>query len=176
MKKIIYNFNQCDARKCSGAKLIKLQKVIELKPSKSFRGVLLSPLGEQALSPNDRSSMAKFGIGVIDCSWKQLSETNLTHLPHKNNRLLPFLVASNPVNYGRPYKLNCVEALYAALYICGFEDEANDVFDGFQYNQTFWDLNGELLMEYAQCGNSEGVVRVQNEYIEKYRKEKMNEN
>lgn len=170
MKKIIYNFNQCDTRKCSGAKLIKQKKVMEMKPSKFFKGILLSPLGEQALSPGDRSVMETFGIGVIDCSWNQLTNTNLKCLPKIQNRLLPFLVAANPVNYGRPFKLNCVEALYAALYICGFEEEATGVFEGFQYNDTFFDLNCELLMKYASCKNSEEVVNVQNAYLEEHRR------
>ncbi|KAM0675309.1 ribosome biogenesis protein tsr3 [Gurleya vavrai] len=169
-QKIIYNFNQCDSKKCSGYKLIKLNRITETKPSRSFKGVVLSPEGSQALSPEDKPIIEKFGIGVIDCSWNKLKETDFKLLPSKCNRLLPFLVAANPVNYGKPFKLNCVEAMAASFYICGFIDEAKNIIEGFNYGDTFFDLNMELLDEYRKCLNSLEIVKVQNDYLEKHRK------
>lgn len=170
MKKIIYNFNQCDSKKCSGYKLIKTNKATEVKPSRAFKGIVLSPQGTQTISPADREIIERFGIGVIDCSWNKLDETNFKLLPNKYNRLLPFLVAANPVNYGRPYKLNCVEAFAASLYITGFSDEALNVFEGFGYGDTFFNINEELFDGYRKCKDGLEVIKVQNDYLEKYKK------
>lgn len=87
-------------------------------------------------------------------------------------RLLPFLIAANPVNYGRPLKLSCAEALAAALCIAGFEDESRVVLGKFGWADGFWRLNEGLLKAYAACASSEEVVRIQNDYLAGLEEEK----
>lgn len=81
----------------------------------------MSPNGKQCVSPNDKHILEQSGIAVVDCSWARISEVPFHKIKSPFERLLPYLVASNPVNYGKPYKLNCVEALAACFYIMGID-------------------------------------------------------
>lgn len=55
---------------------------------------------------------------------------------------VPYLLAANPVNYGKPYKLTCAEAVAATFYICGFDEQANELMGKFGWGHSFWEMNG----------------------------------
>ena len=76
----------------------------------------------------------------------------------KNQRILPYLLAANTVNYGKPYKMNTAEATAACLYITGFKKEAHILLSPFSYGEEFIRLNFECLEAYSAC-TSESEVR-----------------
>jgi hypothetical protein len=54
---------------------------------------------------------------------------------------VPYLVAANQTNYGRPWRLNCAEALAAAFMIVGLDAHALRLLDGFGWGAAFWTVN-----------------------------------
>jgi pre-rRNA-processing protein TSR3 len=98
--------------------------------------------------PLDKEIIEKSGIGVVDCSWAKIDETPFNRMKSAAPRLLPFLIAANPINYGRPCKLSCVEAIAAALYIVNLKDEAKFYLSKFTWGHSFIELNEELVSEH----------------------------
>jgi len=168
----MWDFAQCDPKRCTGARLVR-RKILQSMPLKqSFRGIVLSPNGTTSVSPADTHILETFGLSLIDCSWARLAEIPFSQMKSGHHRLLPFLVAANTVNYGKPSKLSCAEAGAATLYICGKFDACIAVLQEFSWGMEFLKLNRELLDIYAACENSDEVVQRQNEWLLKAEKEK----
>ncbi len=161
MELLIYHADQCDPKKCSGRKLVRFnlvrltRHINQLKPF-----LVLSPFSEKALSPEDRGAK---GLAALDCSWAHAEEVFAkTRL---RSRALPFLVAANPVNFGKPFKLSTVEALAAALVILGEPRQAEAILTKFSWGHVFLELNREPLAEYACAKDSSEVVKIQAGYL-----------
>uniref|UniRef100_A0A7S3ZD77 18S rRNA aminocarboxypropyltransferase n=1 Tax=Lotharella globosa TaxID=91324 RepID=A0A7S3ZD77_9EUKA len=161
----MWDFGHCDRKRCTGVKLQRAKLVGELRMRQKWAGVVLSPFGQKALSPADRNLVLRHGIAVVDCSWARISELSPRDCPGRHARLLPFLVAANPVNYGKPSKLSCAEALAAALHITGLREQAESLLERFNWGRAFWAINSRLLRAYARCNSSTEVVAAQCKYL-----------
>jgi pre-rRNA-processing protein TSR3 len=161
----MWDFGQCDVKKCSGAKLSRHRLCKALPVNARFPGIVLSPLGKRSISKRDRPLIEKHGLCVVDCSWARLDDVPFSKLKSGEDVLLPFLVAANPVNYGKPFKLTCVEAFAGALVIVGFRKEAQWILSKFKWGKTFLALNDQLLKLYEQCEDSAAILKVQEQWM-----------
>uniref|UniRef100_A0A336M4S3 18S rRNA aminocarboxypropyltransferase n=1 Tax=Culicoides sonorensis TaxID=179676 RepID=A0A336M4S3_CULSO len=168
----MWDLNHCDPKKCSGRKLARHNLIKTLKLGQRFPGLVLTPSGTMSVAPEDCDIIASQGLAVVDCSWAKIDETPFERMKSPHPRLLPYLVAANPINYGKPCQLSCVEAIAAAMYITGMKEEARWYLSKFSWGHSFIELNQELLDLYAGCENREAILRVQSEYIEKVQKER----
>ena len=105
LKIAMWDFCHCDPKRCTGRKLSREKKIRILKPYQKFSGIILSPLGTIPVTNKDASIILSSGISVIDCSWARIHEINFDRLHNGKERTLPWLVAANSVNYGKPEKL-----------------------------------------------------------------------
>jgi len=162
----VYHAKQCDPRKCSTLKLKRhnLVRVVHRVRELPRGSVILDPFTSKAFSPADQERLKKRGLSALDCSWVHAKEV-FEVSGNWASRCLPYLVAANPVNYGKPTKLSTVEALAAALYITSFREQAEELLSKFKWGLQFITLNEELLEGYAQAMDSTGVVKVQQEYV-----------
>lgn len=170
-KLAMWDFDHCDPKRCSGKKLERLGLIKSLRVGQKFQGVVVSPNGKGVVCPNDREIVETLGAAVVECSWARLDEIPFNKIGGKNERLLPYLVAANQVNYGRPWKLNCVEALAACFAIVGHTDWAFDLLDNFSWGPAFLEINKELLELYQQCTDSDSVKQAETDWLDKLQEE-----
>jgi len=162
----MWDFKQCDPRRCSGKKLARLGLISDLRVGSKFHGIVLSPKGKQVISPSDREFILSGGLAVVECSWARLDDVPFHKIASPHERILPYLLATNPTNYGKPWRLNCVEALAAAFYITGFDSYADLLLSSFGWGEAFYIVNETFLEQYKKCHNAEEIENIQARILE----------
>ncbi|KAF4637128.1 hypothetical protein G7Y89_g969 [Cudoniella acicularis] len=170
-KAACWDLGHCDPKRCSGKKLMKIGLMRELHVGQKHSGVIISPNAKQTISPADRELMEQYGAAVVECSWARVKEVPWPKIGGKCERLLPYLVAANSVNYGKPWRLNCVEALGAAFYICGHPEWAEEVLSHFSYGPAFLEINSSILKRYAACTDEADIKKTEEAWMTRLEKE-----
>ena len=154
------------AVRASRDNLLRLHKDFKRLPK---RGIILEPLCGKVLGPEDREIFEQHGALVgLDCSWAQI-EDSVDHVMRRTRlqpRMLPLLLAANPVNWGKPGKLSTVEALAASLYLMGRVEQCRGLLSKFRWGERFLELNQEPLEAYAAATSSAELVSLQFEFFD----------
>ena len=154
---------------------VRLSRRGELKLHERFnqlprKGIILEPLCGKVLGPEDHSLLLENGGALVglDCSWAQIEDSvaQVMKRTKLKGRMLPLLLAANPVNWGKPGKLTTAEALAASLYLMGREDQANKLLAAFRWGEQFFILNKEPLEAYSGAKSSSELVDLQFEFFD----------
>lgn len=143
----------------------------ELHVGQKHPGIIVSPKAKSILSPADKDIMEQYGAAVVEASWNRIEEVPFNRIGGPNPRLLPYLIAANPTNYGKPWRLNCVEALAACFYICARPEWAEEILSTFSYGESFIEINREVLDRYASCKDEVEVKKAEQEWLDKIENE-----
>jgi pre-rRNA-processing protein TSR3 len=163
----VYHTAEDDPKKCSAKKmhrfgLVHLSSSIRKIPANM---ILLNPFAKKSISPEDRDVAEKCGILALDCSWNT-AEQQFPGLKKKfRSRALPYVIAVNPVNYGKPLKLSTLEAFAASLYILGEVNQAKKLVSIYKWAPHFLEMNQEPLEEYRKAKNSAEIIEIMNQYL-----------
>lgn len=163
-----YHAGQCDPKKCTSRKLQRLGLLTFVPRTSSLPGgtLLLVPESERALSRADAPRARHHGLSVLDLSWRLTEKVGrFPTVPKAVGRALPYLLAANPVNYGKPFILSSAEAFAAGLILMGEEGHAREVLSKFAWGEQFFLLNREPLDAYRKAEDSAAIVAAQAEFI-----------
>ncbi len=182
----ILNEKHCAPHVCTGLKLERQGLATEISGTdliaKKGSMLLLSPFSEEVLSKNDLK-YAQNGIVAIDCSWNRIKsrkddkkelDAKIVAIFDRTNtirRALPYLVAGNPTNFGRPTILSTAESLAAATYLLGEPEQAARLMGVFNWGHTFLELNSGLLEAYAAAECPREVLKIQEQVMAQGKKQ-----
>lgn len=147
---------------CTAEKLIKKGLAIRVTRLGEIPrcSIVLNPFAVNYVKYSDRIYIEKCGVTAIDVSWKKSAEM-LRIIKRGMQRVLPLLIATNPVNYGKPFRLSTAEAVAATLYITGFKELSLEVLGSFKWGEQFIELNRDKLEAYAKASTDEEVELAQ---------------
>jgi len=173
IKILVYHIGECDPKKCTGLKLERKKLAKLYWNHRKIRGypIILNPFSDIQISKKDVEKIIKHGILVVDCSWNKIKKETFNKL-RGEHRTLPFLVAANPVNYGKPLKLSSIEAVSAALYIVGLRQKAEELLSIFKWGPNFLKLNEQLLRAYTKAETPEQMKNIEEETLKTLRNRK----
>ena len=157
----VYYAGHCNPKRCTAKRLATHNMVVLLHSLRQIprSSIILDPFSEKALSPADRRFSS---VTALDYSWKK---ADLYKKKFRNGRALPYLIAANSINFGKPTKLSTAEALAAALYIMGEKSKALNIISKFSWGDTFMDLNVMALEAYSHAESSSEIITLQEMFI-----------
>jgi len=163
----VLHTNDDDPKKCTARKLHRLGYVTLHKNSRELpsKMILLNPFSKKSISPEDISQARKHGILAVDCSWKNAEEQFSELSKNQLSRSLPFLIAVNPVNFGKPLKLTTLEAFTAAVYILDEREQAKKLTSIYKWSPHFLTMNKNPLEDYRTATSSKQVIERMYEYL-----------
>lgn len=139
------------------------------------RGIILEPLCGKVFGPEDHELLLERGGALVglDCSWAHIESSvqSVMNRTRLQPRMLPLLLAANPVNWGKPGRLTTAEALATVLYLVGRKEQSSEVLGAFRWGERFFELNQEPLDAYAAARTSAELVDLQFEFFDIERQE-----
>jgi len=150
--------DECDPRKCTCLKMKRFGYAKVISRARWLpRGVVyLHPNAKKLIGPDDRKIVEKIGISALDCSWANIEKHS--RIPKRvRGRVLPFLIAANPVHFGTPEQLSTLEAIAAALYILDYVEESLSLLSLYKWGRNFIKVNYELLEKYRSARSREEI-------------------
>jgi pre-rRNA-processing protein TSR3 len=157
-------FREDDPSKNTALKLVRagLAWIVRKREIRGYP-LILNPYANEYVGPWHREVVLKYGILVVDASWKKLEPRRFQGLRGVHGKLPP-LLPGNPINYGKLCILSSIEAVAAALYITGFKEAYSSMLGLYKWMNTFHTLNAELLEEYANAKSKEDLEKIISTY------------
>ena len=167
LRLVVYHLAQDDPKKNTARKMARfeLAELVDRLERAPRGAVLLDPFAEKALSREDLKVASSRGVLALDCSWKRAEQEFPLLRDRTVPRALPFLLAANPVNHGKPMMLSTAEAMSAACILLGQRTQGETIMSKFGWGEVFLKLNANPLADYEKAETSREVVEAMHQYL-----------